>query len=187
MNTLTLLKWKDEQGHVKMFKLITKVSSKWRDFGIRLNHNVDKLDAWANQFRGVSSMCWCKVMSDWITRDDSPYYPATWSGLLLMLEDVEYSEVATALKKALDSVIPTAGGAAKSSKLLSLSIPYAPDIDTTGQCFITRGKHLFATKYQGPSPGLSPQVRPIDVYRHSSHALVISSQRYFENQYCSCV
>ena len=122
INTLTLLKWKDQHGCMKKFKLITKVSSKWRDFGIRLSHELDQLEAWAEECRGVSSRCWCRVMNYWITENDSPDYPATWSGLFLVLEDVEYSEVAAELKKALASVMPTN---AKSRRLLPLSI-YAP-------------------------------------------------------------
>ena len=156
INTLTLLKWKDQHGCMKKFKLITKVSSKWRDFGIRLSHELDQLEAWAEEYRGVSSRCWCRVMNYWITENDSPDYPATWSGLFLVLEDVEYSEVAAELKKALASVMPTNSKSnAKSRRLLPLSI-YAPFKDTNRGSVI---KESLSRSYKSPPAPPSPPVR----------------------------
>jgi hypothetical protein len=95
-----------EQGCVKKFKLIAKVSSKWRNFGHLLNQELDQLEAWADECRGINSRCWCKVMEFWIAEGDVEEYPVNWEGLIILLEDVEFSEVATDLKKALSSLAP---------------------------------------------------------------------------------
>lgn len=126
------MRWKDELGSVKKFKLVTKVSSKWRNFGILLSHEMDQLEAWSQECLGVSSRCWYKVMNYWITEDDSPDYPTSWRGLLLMLEDAEYSEVAKELKKVLTSIAP------------------APDIGNGGSSSCPGGKRRMPTPPSSP-------------------------------------
>ena len=41
-----------------------------------------------------------KVMEYWLTKRPIPEYPPTWDGLCEMLEDVEYTEEARQLRKA---------------------------------------------------------------------------------------
>ena len=49
--------------------------------------------------------CWCKVMEQWLGEGSTSEYPTTWKGLMVVLEDVEYTSVARELETVLDSVI----------------------------------------------------------------------------------
>lgn len=90
---MKLIKWKEEK-----FRLIDHVSSGWESFGLRLNIPYDKLEAWREECLGSAFRCWLKVMGHWLTGGGTQDYPATWEGLCLLLEDVEYSEVAERLR-----------------------------------------------------------------------------------------
>ena len=49
---------------------------------------------------GDTTVCWMKVMDHWLVEGGVlPYYPATWEGLYLLLEDVECKKVADELKE----------------------------------------------------------------------------------------
>lgn len=61
---------------------------------------MDQLEAWKDECLGKAAKCWMKVMNHWLDRGGIlPNYPTTWEGLYVLLEDVEYSEVAEKLKK----------------------------------------------------------------------------------------
>ena len=55
---------------------------------------------------GKANRCWCKVMNQWLENDGTPEYPATWRGVLTVLVDLQYSEVARELQRVLASVTP---------------------------------------------------------------------------------
>ena len=105
MSTLTLLKWKDPHGCEQKFRLITRVSAKWLEFGYRLQRNTNQLEVWERECLSNADHCWCKVMSHWLNENSTPDYPTTWKGVFHLLEDVECLKVAQYLQKALDSVI----------------------------------------------------------------------------------
>lgn len=89
----------DKHGQKKTFRLVDRVSSRWRKFGILLGLTMNQLEAWDDQHRGNASICWNKVMEYWLAGDDVDDYPATWEGLYTLLNDCTFSEVAADLKR----------------------------------------------------------------------------------------
>ena len=63
---------------------------KWYDFGLLLGIGFNELDAWKIQYQGDATICWNKVMDDWLTRGGSHDYPATWEGLYSLLNDLDF-------------------------------------------------------------------------------------------------
>lgn len=105
--SLELIKWQDPHGHEQTFRLVDKVSSKWRIFGFRVSLEPDQLRAWEMQFQLDAARCWCEVMRHWLKKGGTRDYPKTWDGLYKMLSDVQYSEVAKELKEAVTSPVVT--------------------------------------------------------------------------------
>lgn len=81
------------------FRLSEKVGSKWREFGRELGMYEDVLTSWEIEKRGDTKACWEKVMSHWLQAGGE--YPITWDGVCTLLENLNCSEVAKELKKAL--------------------------------------------------------------------------------------
>ena len=106
LSTLTLLKWTDANGHQHNFRLINITSSRWREFGYRFRREENELENLREECFGKANRCWCKVMNQWLENGGTPEYPATWRGVLTVLVDLEYSEVARELQRALASVTP---------------------------------------------------------------------------------
>ena len=104
LKSLELVKWK-EDGCEMAFRLVDMVSSQWREFGSRLSIEQDQLDSWEDEYRGRAARCWKKVMGHWLSVGGTHDYPATWEGLYVLLEDVEYCEVAKELKKAVAAAV----------------------------------------------------------------------------------
>lgn len=104
MSTLTLLKWRNKQKEQQRFYLIKKVSSKWSDFGCRFEREENELCDLNDECRENAEK-WRKVMQVWLDNDGAPDYPASWEGVVTVLEDVGYSEVARQLETVLASVI----------------------------------------------------------------------------------
>ena len=82
-----------------------KASSRWSDFGLRFELEADLLEAFKFECVGDSQRCWCKVMGEWLEEGGTSEYPATWEGVLNVLEDVEYKRVARELERVLVSVV----------------------------------------------------------------------------------
>lgn len=101
LKALQLLKWKDKKGVEQKFRLVDKVSSKWRDFALRLlDHNiVDVLEDDVSN----SSTRWMRIMKKWLEVGGTIEYSATWEGLCVLLEDLEYKTYADELQKVLAS------------------------------------------------------------------------------------
>lgn len=100
---MSLLKWKDEEGVEHTFQLGSRVSTKWRSFGLLLGLELNKLDGIDSDYRGVSSSCWNRVMEHWLNGGGEPEYLPTWEGLYTLLRDIEHPNVARDLKKAVDA------------------------------------------------------------------------------------
>ena len=81
------------------------VSANWKKFGHILRQEPKLLEAWEAECLKKADQCWCKVMQHWLTEDNAPYHQATWEGLISLLEDADYAEVARKLKIALTSYI----------------------------------------------------------------------------------
>jgi hypothetical protein len=106
LRLLHLIKWRDLNGRVRKYSLISQVSSKWEPFGYRLSIPPNVLEGWREEYMANAARCWGKVMQFWLSEyqqecsDEEAEYPATWEGLYEMLEDVEFAEVAKQLKEA---------------------------------------------------------------------------------------
>ena len=100
-SNLTVIRWKNERGETKKFKLKNSVIHKWRDIG-NLVVPRQQLEVWAK--RKDDKECCEAVLSHWL--DHAPrHYPATWDGLYELLDDSELGQVATELKQAVDNAI----------------------------------------------------------------------------------
>ena len=98
---LTVMRWKNERGEVKKFKLKSAIIHKWRDVG-NLVAPRQQLEVWAREKN--ANECCEAVLSHWL--DHPPHhYPATWDGLYELLDDSELGQVATELKQAVDNAI----------------------------------------------------------------------------------
>lgn len=106
MSTLTLLKWKDQNGETQKFELIKLVSARWKDFGIRLQQTINDLDGLEMQYMRDFKLCWCKVMQVWLDDLGTSNYPASWKGVMTLLEDVSYTQVARELENTLAMISP---------------------------------------------------------------------------------
>ena len=84
---------------------MSKVSSQWENFGLRIGLDIDKLEGWKVQFHEDATRCWLKVMTYWINVGGTPDYPVKWEGLDQLLKDVQCGKAAEDLKKALASTM----------------------------------------------------------------------------------
>ena len=98
---LTVIKWKNERGEKKNFRLKSSIMHRWRDVGNLLVPR-QQLAVWAKRLDDKD--CCEAVLSHWL--DHPPRnYPATWEGLYELLDDSELGQVATELKQAVDNAI----------------------------------------------------------------------------------
>ena len=100
-SNLTVIRWKNERGEVKKFKLKNSIMHKWRDIG---NLVVPRQQLEVLVREKDAKECCEAVLSHWL--DHPPRnYPATWEGLYELLDDSELGQVATELKIAVDNAI----------------------------------------------------------------------------------
>ena len=98
---LTVIRWRNERGEVKKYKLKSSVMHRWRKIG-NLVVPRQRLEVWAKRLDDEE--CCEAVLSHWL--DHPPrHYPATWEGLYELLDDSELGQVATELKQAVDNAI----------------------------------------------------------------------------------
>ena len=102
MKNLLQLKWEDEEGEEHTFRLINKVSDKWREFGTTLKIAGSSLDKWEEEYSKVHKR-WQKVMKHWLRGKGGNKYPPKWEGLYTLLQTLEYHEVASQLQAAVKS------------------------------------------------------------------------------------
>ena len=107
LKSLTLLKWKDEHGKEQTLRLVEKISCKWLNFGLAVDIEEDRLEAWKQQHHEEASGCLLEVMMHWLRSGGCEDYPTTWEGLHQLLVDVGYEKVAEELKTALASHRPS--------------------------------------------------------------------------------
>ena len=104
LKTLSLIRWKDEQGYSQNFSLMKWVCPEWREFGRQLNIAGIKLDLWEEEYGKKAEKCWKKVMNYWLKGRGSNEYPVTWEGLKFLLKDLQYMEVAELLDEAVEQI-----------------------------------------------------------------------------------
>ena len=100
-SNLTVIRWKNEKGEIKKFRLKQSIIHKWKSIG-DLVVPRQQLEVWAKKKEDEES---CRaVISYWL--DHPPrHYPATWEGLYELLDDCELSQVIIELKQAVDNAI----------------------------------------------------------------------------------
>lgn len=98
---LTVIKWKNNEGQIKKFRLKSSTFHKWRDIG---NFVVSRqqLEVWAKE--KDAKECCEAVFSHWLD-NPPPEYPVTWEGLYELLDDSELSGVISELKHALKHAV----------------------------------------------------------------------------------
>ena len=101
MKYLRLIVWTDQKGKEHRFKLIDKVSSKWKDIGFQIDLTTNTLDGIGTQNAHDPTECWTVVMGKWLAGQGAEDYPVTWKGLCDLLKDIEASLYATELMKAI--------------------------------------------------------------------------------------
>ena len=96
-----MIKWKNERGEAKKFRLRQSIIHKWRNLG-DLVVPRQQLEVWAKRKDDEES---CRsVLSYWL--DHPPrHYSATWEGLYELLDDSELDQVATEHKQAVENSI----------------------------------------------------------------------------------
>ena len=97
-----MIRWKDERGEVKKFRLKQSIMHRWRNVG-DLVVPRQQLEVWAKSGMDGEECCRA-VLSYWL--DHPPrHYPATWEGLYELLDDSQLGQVATELKQAVNNAI----------------------------------------------------------------------------------
>ena len=101
MKKLIILKWTDKSGQQKTLRLRDEMSPKWHDAGELLDLTAANLECISAKHRGDVRECLRDVLRDWV-RSDSSDYPATWGGLLSLLDDLQLHACAKSLQAALE-------------------------------------------------------------------------------------
>lgn len=107
LNTLYLIKWKDEKGKIQNFRLATKAGKKWRDIRMLLNYTDEQLSDIESKNNGNDTQCWNYLMEKWLLSKGTPSYPASWEGLHQMLVDTEDPDIAKLLWTAVTYAVPS--------------------------------------------------------------------------------
>ena len=82
------------------FQLINDVSSRWKEFGVRLGMSLSALNGLDHKHRGSSRDIWIEVMDYWLVNGEECGYSSSWSGLYELLGDIDLSQVAANLERA---------------------------------------------------------------------------------------
>lgn len=102
LRTLTILKWKDDQGTIHRYNVISSICHKWCEIGTVLGLDFGALEAISLKNSKDPKSCCMDVIKKW-QQDGSQYYPFSWEGLLDLLEDTqELATVISKLRNALD-------------------------------------------------------------------------------------
>ena len=104
LNALYLIKWEDGTGNSHNFYLAANTSKQWRKIGHELKYTEEELDA-IKQEHDTHELCWSSVMEKWYT-SGSLSYPASWDSLYSILVNIDESDIAKRLKRAVTRAIP---------------------------------------------------------------------------------
>jgi hypothetical protein len=99
---LNIIKWTDEDGQLQQFNLTKKIAHKWRTIA-KLTYSMLKRRDDEHRYP-FKEKC-CKAILELWLDNPPPDYPATWQGLMDLLEDSELGEVATELRTVLSKVV----------------------------------------------------------------------------------
>ena len=104
LKNLQLIRWQDENGELKKFRLKTLICNEWKVIGDLVEVPNSILESWGTKYREDSLQCIKRVLSHWLDHPTEEY-PASWEGLYRLLEDIECSDVAKTLKQCVDASV----------------------------------------------------------------------------------
>lgn len=171
LETLTLLKWRQEEGKVQKFELMKLVSARWKTFGMRVGQALNILDGWETQYLKDFRVCWCKVMQQWLDDDGTLEYPATWRGVIVVLEDVDFREVAQQLEIVLPLVTPPSPPQPVEVSISEL----ARTSDFVSPCGTAK---LLPAETPPPEPTVTPPPEPVPATPSVSLPLALNCLHY---------
>ena len=84
------LKWTDESGQVRVYKLREAFSPYWKDLGNMFGFHESLLVRFETRRREDPEQCFDDVLSEWQSSGSVPpgSYPVTWGGLIGALRDL---------------------------------------------------------------------------------------------------
>ena len=104
---LDLLKWEDDNGTTREFKIYAKIAHKWNKIATRLGFELGQIDSIQRNYPFSDDDRVTAILRHWFDNAgnlrNAKMYPKSWQGLINLLEDSELGEVATELHKALSS------------------------------------------------------------------------------------
>ena len=89
-----------ENRQKKEFKLIDRVSVKWKEIGYQIDLTPKELDKIYQESRRSVAECCEVVMGKWLNGQGAQYYPVSWEGMFQLLRDIACFEVAVQLDEA---------------------------------------------------------------------------------------
>ena len=101
LGSLELIKWKSEKGQVKHLRIKESICNEWRVIGHLLGIPHYLLDAWGTTHGQNPLICIDYVLSHWIEEKSNKQYSVSWKGLYELLIDIQCSEIAYELQRAL--------------------------------------------------------------------------------------
>ncbi len=101
MKRLSLLKWTDKSGQPKTLRLRDEMSPHWREAGELLDLSIARMDGIYTHRLADVRQCCRDVLQDWVKIGSSDY-PATWGGLLSLLDDLQLHACVKSLQAALE-------------------------------------------------------------------------------------
>ena len=90
-------------GHQQIFRLVDRVSSKWRKIGRTIGITENTLCAWEAQYRGNADSCWTRVMEHFL-KGECKDFPVSWDGVCSLLDDCQLSSVSERLKEVVNEL-----------------------------------------------------------------------------------
>ena len=99
ISNLTCLRWTDK-GQAQILKIREKIGPRWEEAGDLLGLPTERLKGIDMHRRGDVGMCCRDVLVDWLHENQGDY-PATWEGVVQLLEVMNLSTAAQQLKNAL--------------------------------------------------------------------------------------
>ena len=99
MSQLTLLKWRDENGHNQKLKILQEISSNWEEAGNLMGLSSNVLDSIEKNYSRSVEQCCRNVFRSWLEGEKGGLiYPVSWEGICTLLEDMDYSSTALLLR-----------------------------------------------------------------------------------------
>lgn len=100
LRSLTIIKWRDDQGQTQRYSVLSMISHKWRKIGTLCGLKHAQLESiWMKNLKDPEPCC-IDILTKWM-EDGSSYYAVSWEGLFELLGDLELPQVITDLQNAL--------------------------------------------------------------------------------------